>query len=136
MVTDDFTLKPGHLAAYLALAHAAEQRRIDELPDNIGDLDGWEFASYGHRCGLRGRDLDRAAGFRHSTTRNRYLTELVQTGHITVEQKGHQQQPTRYRLLTSQAADQAQRAYYRQQHERWGQQQTSGERDHQAEEAT
>jgi hypothetical protein len=136
MVTDDFALKPGHVAAYLALAHAAEERRLRELPENIGDFDGWEFPAYGHRCDLRGRDLDRAAGYRHSTTRNRYLTELVQTGHITVEKKGHQQQPSRYRLLTNEAADQAQRDVYRQSHERWEQQQTFGERDHQAEEAT
>jgi hypothetical protein len=136
LVIDDFTLKPGHLGAYLALAHAAEQRRVSELPNNIGDLNGWEFPAYGHRCDLRVRDLDRAAGFRHSTTRNRYLVELVQTGHITVEQKGHQLQPTRYRLPTNQAADKAQRVFYRQQHEQWEQQQMSGERDRRPEGAT
>jgi hypothetical protein len=136
MISDDDTLKPGHLAAYLVLAHAAEQRRLDELPDNIGDLDGWEFASYGHRCDLRGRDLDRAAGFRHSTTRNRYLDDLVRIGHLIVLQRGRQQQPTAYRLLTNEAADEAQRAFYRTQHERWLQQQESGELEHQPGEAT
>jgi hypothetical protein len=135
MVCDDLSLRPGHIAAYVALAHAAEERRLRELPD-IGDLDGWEFPAYGYRCALRGRDLDRAAGFRHSTTRNQYLVELVQTGHISVEKKGHQYQSIRYRLLTNQAADQAQRDAYRQQHEQWEQQQMSGERDHQTEGAT
>jgi hypothetical protein len=136
MICDDLSLRPGHIAAHLALAAAAERRRQSELPDNIGDLDGWEFPAYGHRCDLRGRDLDRAAGFRHSTTRNRYLDDLVHTGHVTVLQRGRQQQPTKYTLLTNQAADKAQRAFYRQQHERWARQQMKGELDYQPEEAT
>jgi hypothetical protein len=136
MVCEDFTLKPGHIAAYLALAYAAEQLRHEELPSNAGELEAWETPMYGSRCVLRGKELDRYAGFRHSTTRGRYLNELVYTGHVNVIQKGKKQRPGKYRLLSNEAADEALRAFLREADERWWQQYEAGELPYQQEGAT
>jgi len=135
LVADDYNLKPGHLAAYLALACVAEQLRLDELPDNAG-LEAWEMPMFGARCVLRGKQLDRMAGFRHSTTRSRYLTELVNAGHVNVIQKGKKQRPGKYRLLSNEAADEALRAFLREADERWWQQYEAGELPYQQEGAT
>jgi hypothetical protein len=136
MVTDDYTLRPGHLACYLALTYAAEQRRLDELPENAGDLATWETSVYGTRCVLRGKELDGYAGFRHSATRNRYLRDLIHLGHAQIAHKAQKHLPGTYRLLSNEAADHELRGHLKEQDERWWQQYEAGELPHQPEGAT
>jgi hypothetical protein len=136
MVCDDFSLRPGDLAAYVSLAYAAEQRRVEELPDNIGDLEGSETPMYGSLCVLHGKQLDAYAGFRHSTTRNRYLNELVHLGHAQIAQKVQKHLPSTYRLRSNEAADHALRTHLKEQEERWWQQYEAGELPYQQEGAT
>jgi hypothetical protein len=136
MVCDDFGLRPGDLAAYVSLAYAAEQRRVEELPDNIGDLEAWEAPSYGTRCVLHGKQLDAYAGFRHSTTRTRYLRNLIHLGHAQIAHKAQKHLPSTYRLLSNEAAGRALRAFLKEQDERWWQQYEAGELPHQQKGAT
>jgi hypothetical protein len=136
MVCDDQGLRPGHLAAYLALAYAAEQRRLEQLPENAGDLETWELPMYGSRCVLRGRQLDGMAGFRHSATRNRYVRELVHLGHAQIAHKAQKHLPSTYRLLSNDAADRALRVHLKEQDERWWQQYQAGELPHQQADTT
>lgn len=136
MVCDDYSLKPGHLAAYLALAHVAEQRRLDELPEDAADLEVWENPMYGSRCELRGKELDGYAGFRHSATRGRYLRELIHLGHAQIAQKAQKHLPSTSRLLSNEAADQALRVHLKEQEERWWKRYQAGELPQKREEAT
>lgn len=135
MACDDFNLKPGHLAAYLALAYAAEQRRLEELPDNA-DLEVWEAPMYGSRCVLRGKQLDGMAGFRHSATRKGYLRELIHLGHAQMAHKAQKHLPSTYRLLSNEAADHALRANLKEQDERWWRRYEAGELPYQQPGAT
>ena len=101
-VVVDARLNAGDVAAYIALAAAAEL----EVQEKWGP---WEVAEerpmYGVHCTISARDLDILAGYSHSTQRHRHLDRLVATRHIRLRTRPKGQRKGDFDLLTSGAAN-------------------------------
>ncbi len=102
----DERLKPGHIAAYVALAAMAEEvRQTEWLRSDPAYAD--DAPTYATHCEATNRHIDELAGFSHSTQRNRYLDGLAEMRHLRVVRKPSRGRRGRFELLTNIAAEQA-----------------------------